>query len=82
VHAAQKQMFFLTTYAPDICSVHHKWVSFSECVCVLSCSPVQGFFAYDGVSTHRPVLSPHLEAALNKIKILSHKNTRRGAFYC
>jgi hypothetical protein len=25
---------------------------------------------HDGVSTHRPVLSPHLEAALNKIKFL------------
>ncbi len=25
---------------------------------------------HDGVSTHRPVLSPNLEAALNKIKVL------------
>jgi hypothetical protein len=40
------------------------------CVCVLTCSPVVKVFANDGVSTHRPVLSPHLEAALNKIKFL------------
>ncbi len=33
-------------------------------------SPVVRVFANDGVSTHRPVLSPHLEAALNKIKFL------------
>jgi hypothetical protein len=39
-------------------------------VCVLTCSPVVRVFANDGVSTHRPVVSPHLEAALNKIKFL------------
>ncbi len=40
------------------------------CVCVATCSPVLRVFANDRVSMHRPVLSPHLEAALNRIKFL------------
>ncbi len=33
---------------------------------------------YDGVSTHGPVLSPHLEAALNRMKVLPHKSPPIG----
>jgi len=39
------------------------------CVCVYSLTGCESL-CHDGVSTHRPVLSPNLEAALNKIKVL------------
>jgi hypothetical protein len=39
------------------------------CVCVDSLTGGESL-CHDGVSTHRPVLSPHLEAALTKIKFL------------
>ncbi len=44
---------------------------YSHLCVVLTRSPVRGVFAIDRVSTHRPMLSPHLEAALTKIKVLS-----------
>ncbi len=40
-----------------------------EDVCVDSLTGVESL-CHDGVSTHGPVLSPHLEAALTKIKVL------------
>ncbi len=39
------------------------------CVCVDSLTGSESL-CHDGVSTHGPVLSPHLEAALTKIKVL------------
>ncbi len=39
------------------------------CVCVYSLTGCESL-CHNGVSTHRPVLSPNLEASLNKIKVL------------
>jgi hypothetical protein len=44
---------------------------FYMCVCVDSLTGGESL-CHDWVSTQRPVLSPHLEAALNKIKVLPH----------
>jgi hypothetical protein len=52
---------------PDIVGIAWEIKHQCVCVCVLTQSLVVRVFAIDGVSTHRPVLSPHLEAALNKI---------------
>jgi hypothetical protein len=40
-----------------------------ECVCVDLLTGGESL-CHDGVSTHGPVLSPHLEATLTKIKVL------------
>jgi hypothetical protein len=47
----------------------HKNMAVPLCVCVYSLTGCESL-CHDGVSTHRPVLSPNLEAALNKIKVL------------
>jgi hypothetical protein len=49
-------------------------------VCVDSLTGVESL-CHDGVSTHGPVFSPHLEAALNKIIVLLQNRPPAGCTF-